>query len=151
MLDTKNCFKKKTYVTFLHFSRRTFFQFSCWILQKNKQNKKKQPELLMFSSVRDATVCIFVPVLEIKGVASVLGLHADGRFLFLLKAWLRFKTHWWFLTTRRRWGSAPTASLESGFRSERLHTSRRTKFRQYLQEIFNIFCIKPIDLNWLQP
>lgn len=47
----------------------------------------------MFSSVRDATVCIFVPVLEIKGVASVLGLHADGRFLFLLKAWLRFKTH----------------------------------------------------------
>lgn len=36
------------------------FQFTGWILQKNEQNNKK----LSFSHVCDATVCIFVPVLD---------------------------------------------------------------------------------------
>lgn len=60
---------------------------------KNEQNNNKKTELLMmFSYVCDATVCIFVPVLEVKGVTSVFRLHSDKLFCFqTAKAWLCFK------------------------------------------------------------
>lgn len=64
---------------------------------------------MMFSYVGDATGCIFVPVLEIKGVTSVFCLHSDDFSVSkLLKLGFDSNTLM-ILTTRRRRGSAPAA------------------------------------------
>lgn len=85
MLDTKTALKKNINVMnfFSLFKMDFFFQFTSWVLQeKNEQNNKKTELLMMFSYVCDATVCIFVPVLEVKGVTSVFSLHSDKLFCF---------------------------------------------------------------------
>lgn len=95
----------------LHFSRWTFFSWPAEFYRTMNRWTKKTTELLMFSHVCHAAVCIFVPVLEIKGVTSVFSRHSDR----LLKLGLVTDATM-ILTTRRRWRSAAAATSGNDFK-----------------------------------
>lgn len=122
-----HCFKNTHHELLLTFQDGGF---SAVLQKKWAKDEKKTRLLMMFSPVCDATVCIFVPVLDgkasrLRSASTVTNCSSLASFPTLV-----------ILTTRRRWSSAAAASsaneIQFDLTSERFHLQKNSQTEPFM-------------------